>query len=219
MNINKVSRIFVFILLALLFATATFAQKDSKPYDLSVAGVKLGDRESAKKFLEGFQPRTDDGKPTYYFYNSRITSVLKLTATSFEDPYFLTELEVFSVGESYQAKHFVAEKLGHFVSESGVFVGFRQSGGGLALALMVGVPNVARNNKLGPKDIVKMKGEPIEQKTDGETVIYDYRSDDLKLPGSDVNYKYTAKYQFRNKSLKRFSMQIEPSKKTDIAKQ
>ena len=201
-------------------STLLTVEAQDRPFipDMSVAGVKLGDRTSAKAFLEGYQPRTDGGQPTYYFYNSHVTTVMKLTAASFDDPYFVTEIEVFNVGPEYQNRHFVLEKVGHFVTESGIFVGFRQSGRGLAVALIVGVPNIARDNMTGPKDVVNKKGEPNERVKNGAEDIFDYRLDSIGLPDGKTNYGYSAHYRFYDKKLNRFSMKIEPLNKPDIAK-
>jgi len=188
--------------------------------DISVAGVKLGDRASARAFLEGYQPRTDGGVPTYYFYNKRITTVMKLTGVSFEDPYFITEIEVFNVGQEYQSRHFVLEKIGTFATESGIFIGFRQKGGDLALAMIVGVPNVGRSNMIGPKDVIKRQGEPNERARNGEEETFDYRLDTISLPSPEgtTDYLYAAHYRFYERKLNRFSLRIEPSRKDEPPK-
>ncbi len=184
---------------------------------MSVAGLKLGDRVSGKAFLNLYQPRTDeDGLPKYYFYNGRGTTVMKVTAASVEDLYFVTEIEVFEVGDSYQKRHFFLKDIGHFVTESGIFIGFRQTGSGLALALIVGVPNVGRNNIIGPKDVIKRKGEPDKRAVNEKETTFDYHTDDVAA--SDAKYKYTAFYRFYKKELTRFVLKIEPEAKPEIAK-
>ena len=178
--------------------------------DMSVAGVKLGDRVSAKAFLNGYQARTgESGKPEYLFYNAHGTTVMKLTAASIEEPYFVTEIEVFAVGESYKNRHFYLEKVGHFVSESGVFIGFRQSGGGMAIALITGIPNLSRDNMIGPKDLVNKKGEPTTRNKVEEKETFDYKLDTIDIAGENAaKYGYAAQYYFSKNKLKRFSMKL-----------
>lgn len=188
------------------FSTVLFAQTKATP-EMSVAGIKLGDRESAKKFLDGYQPRTEEGTCTYYFYSSRGTVVMKLTAASCEDKYMITAIEAFAVDETYTKKHFVADDLGHFVTENGIFIGFRQSGSGLAMAMIVGVPNVGRRNMIGPKDLVKIKGEPTERAKDGKIETVKYSIDDVAV--GDAKYKYSGRYEFNGKELIRFEVRID----------
>jgi len=206
--------IFGAVFILIVFGSA-FAQKKDTP-EMSVAGVTLGDRESAKKFLDGYQPRTDEGTCRYYFYNSRATTVMKLTAASCEDKHLITSIEVFGVDETYTKRHFVADKLGHFVTESGLFIGFRQTGSGLALALIVGVPNIARNNMIGPKDVVKIKGEPAERNKDGKVETIKYKIDGVSVESKP--YDYSSRFEFYGKEMTRFEMRIEPAKHADTAK-
>jgi hypothetical protein len=198
------------------------AQQTAKLPDLSAAGVRLGDRASAKKFLAGYQYRIDGGVPTYYFYNSHITTVLKLTGASFDDPYFITGIEVYNVGPEYQNKHFVLEKLGHFLTESGIHVGYRQSGGDLAFSLTVGIPGVVGDSITGPKYVLKKIGEPDQRAKNGEEEIFDYRIDGFSLPYSDetgrtAKYDYKAHYRFYRNRLNRFSMTITTPGKEDAS--
>lgn len=142
-------------MIAVLGFYALAQEKNALP-ELSVAGVKLADRESAKAFLSGYSARkTDDGRAVYYFYNEYGTQVMKLTAASAEEPYFITEIEVFAVGKSYQTEHYVADDLGVFSTESNIFIGFKQS----ASSLLFGT-----SNKTGPKEIVRKKKRCAEQK-------------------------------------------------------
>lgn len=208
-------KLICFALLMLLVVSSSFAQKKDSP-EMSVAGVTLGDRESAKKFLDGYQPRTDEGSCSYYFYSSRGISVMKLTAASCEDKYMITAIEVFGVDDSYTKRHFVADKLGHFVTESGLFIGFRQTGSGLALALIVGVPNIARNNMIGPKDVVKIKGEPAERTKDGKVETIKYKIDGVSVDGKP--YDYASRFEFYGKEMTRFELRIDPAKHADTAK-
>ena len=196
--------------LSMAILTAGIIAQTKVVPELSVAGVKLGDRDSAKKFLDGYQPRTEEGTCTYYFYSSRGTVVMKLTAASCEDKYMITAIEAFAVDETYKKKHFVAENLGHFVTESGIFIGFRQTGGGLAIALIVGVPNLARNNMIGPKDVVKIKGEPATRIKDGKNETITYKIDGVTV--GDAKYGYSSRYEFIGKELERFEFRIDPIK-------
>ncbi len=215
MTLINSKRLFIGILILCSAFLAVPAQVKRPAPDISVAGVKLGDRESAKAFLGEYQMRTDGGVPSYYFYNSRITSVLKLTAASFEDPYFVTEIEVYNVGKEYQQRHFVLDRIGTFATESGIFIGFRQKGKDLALAMIIGIPNVGRSNIIGPKDVVSRKGEPDERVKNGEEELFDYRVADFNLPNGDgkTSYRYSAHYRFYERKLNRFSIKIEPIKK------
>lgn len=198
------------------FAAAQAQDKPRSDPEMSVAGLRLGDRQSGKAFLELYQPRTDeDGLPKYYFYNGQGTTVMKITAASVEDPYFVTEIEVFGVGESYQKRHYFLKKTPHFVTESGIFVGFRQNGKSLALALIVGVPNVGRSNIIGPKDVIRRKGEPDNQTVNDNETIFDYRGQFVKI--GDNSVKYSALYRFYKRELKRFVFRIEPQSKPEIA--
>ncbi|HMT09086.1 MAG TPA: hypothetical protein PKA82_13860 [Pyrinomonadaceae bacterium] len=209
------SRIVVVFVSIVLLAIGCVGQSKNSP-ELSVAGVKLGDRESAKKFLDGYQPRTDEGTCSYYFYSSRGTVVMKLTAASCEDKYMITAIEAFAVDETYTKRHFVADKLGHFVTENGIFIGFRQSGGGLAIALIVGVPNLSRSNMIGPKDVVKIKGEPATRNKDGKVETMTYRIDDVAV--GEGKYDYSSRFEFYGKELTKFEIKIDSPKHADSAK-
>ncbi len=206
--------IFTFLIIAATGILGQSREKTPGP-DVSVAGVRLGDRDSAKKFLDGYQYRTDGGVPTYYFYNSHVTTVLKLTGASFEDPYFINEIEVYKVGQEYQAKHFVLEKMGHFLTESGIHVGFRQSGADIAFSLTVGIPGVVGDSITHAKYVIKKVGEPTSRAKVGEEETLDYRVDNFALPTGDEagrgqKYTYTAQYRFYKNKLNRFTMKIVP---------
>lgn len=185
--------------------------------ELTVAGLKLGDRESGKAFLHLYQPRTDeDNVPKYYFYNGQGTTVMKVTAASIEDPFFVTEIEVFRVSEAYQKRHFFLKDTGHFVTESGIFIGLRQKAGNLALAMLVGVPNIGRSNIIGPNDVIRRKGEPDDRETKDKEETFDYRIENIQVGGAD--HKYSAFYRFYKRELKQFIFRIEPRSKLEIAK-
>ena len=220
MPITRSHRYFVVlaaIILTLTFTTVQAQEKTRSAPDVSVAGLKLGDRVSGKAFLGIYQPRMDeDNLPKYYFYNGQGTTVMKITAASVEDPYFVTEIEVFRVGELYQKRHFFLKDLGHFVTESGIFIGFRQKAGNLALAMIVGVPNIGRSNIIGPNDVVRRKGEPDSRAVNDKEETFDYRFDSLSVGGT--NYKYSAFYRFYKRELKRFVFKLEPQAKPEIAK-
>jgi hypothetical protein len=128
----------------------------------------------------------------------------------------ITAIEVFGVDDTYTKRHFVADKLGHFVTESGLFIGFRQTGSGLALALIVGVPNIARNNMIGPKDVVKIKGEPAERTKNGKVETIKYKIDGVSVDGKP--YEYASRFEFYGKEMTRFELRIDPAKHADTAK-
>lgn len=201
--------VFSAVILGSVFVSAIQAQeKPPSLPEMSVAGLKLGDRESGKAFLGLYQPRTDeDGLPKYYFYNGQGTTVMKITAASVEDPYFVTEIEVFWVNDSYQKTHYFLKKIPHFVTESGIFIGFRQSGKSVALALIVGVPNVGRSNVIGPKDVIKRKGEPDDRAVSEKKETFEYRADNISI--GDTVYKYSAHYLFNRRELDKFILKIE----------
>lgn len=207
--------VFVAILISSCLIESARSQERKAAPDLSVNNVKLGDRISARKFLDGYQFRTDEGIPTYYFYNSYVTTVLKLTGSSFEDPYFIRAIEVYNVGPDYQKKHFVLEKTGHFLTESGIHVGFRQSGADIAFSLTVGIPGIVGDSITRTKYVIKKIGEPTERIKEGEVETFRYTLDNVALPNTTgengQRYKYTANYRFVRNKLNRFSMQIMPA--------
>lgn len=195
----------------ILLGTFSIAAQDKKVApELSVSGIKLGDRSAAKEFLTGTGRRLgEDGRPTYYVYNKFATQVIKLTGASVEDPYHIMEIEVYSVGKSYRSTHTQTEKIGYFQTEGGIFIGNRES----AATLIIGIPGVARGDAIGPNDVVRIKGKPTERtKTDdAETVTY--RLDNVNLPvddGRSGNYSYVAMYEFRKSRLKRFNLKLLP---------
>ena len=188
--------------IAVLGFSALAQEKNTLP-ELSVAGIKLGDRDSAKAFLNGYSMRKqDDGRFAYFFYNEFGTQVMKLTATSAEEPYFITEIEVFTVGRSYQEQHYVAKDMGAFTTESGIFIGQKAS----VSSVMFGVPN-----RIGPKDIVKKKGEPSKQEKNGKDETIMYALPNIKLSGGE--FDYDARYEFSKNKLKKFSLKIVEKEK------
>jgi hypothetical protein len=198
------------VFVVLLFTVKFVAQEasEAKP-EMSVAGIELGDRESAKKFLtDGYAPRIgEDGRVSYYFYNKWATQVMRLEAPSYDDRFFITGIEVFRVGESYRERHFQAEEIKLFETENRIFIGFKQS----AAYLIAGVKNAGATNEFKSKHIVKLKGEPSErvatEEEKRETLVYRGASVELK-DGRTAGYE--AEYEFYKDKLKRFRLQIEP---------
>ncbi len=195
--------IWLFALIA-VFGFSALAQEKSENIDLSISGVKLGDRVSAKAFLEGYSfRRGEDGRPNFLFYNKTGTEVLKLVPVSAEDLYFITEIEIFMVGQSYQNTLYVAEKIDSFETENGIFLGLRQS----ATSLLFGVPN-----KIGPKDLVRKKGEPTERGKKEKRDVLTYKSNNLEIAGETDKYNYSASYEFYKSTLKKITLKISTDK-------
>ncbi|MEZ5425267.1 MAG: hypothetical protein R2747_03280 [Pyrinomonadaceae bacterium] len=194
-----------------IFASPNFAQpKEVKP-ELSVVGVELGNRETAKKYLlPGHHPRAEeDGRASYYFYNEWGTQVMRLTVPSVDDPYFINEIEVFSVGKSYQKRHYQDAEHGLMMTENGIFIGFRQT----AMNLFVGIRNVGKKNQIGPEALIDIKGEPTEREETGEKgEVLIYEIDNVKVADSETPGKYTGRYEFYKGKLKRFSLKIDLEK-------
>ena len=218
-NFLRLSFVFLlFLIIQVANVSIVNAQKSENTPELSVAGIELGNRESAKKFLtDGYSPRPEeDGRASFYFYNEWGTQVMRLTADSMDDPYYLTEIEVFGVGESYTNTHYVAKDTGIFATENGIFIGYRQS----VASIIIGIPNVGRKNRIGPKDVIGIKGEPLERKkTEENREVVTYEFSDVKLPGENVTADYAARYEFYKKRLRRFSIKINvDDKKTDTAR-
>lgn len=211
--------LFAAMIAVLLFAFEINAQEKIATPELSVSGIKLGDRASAKAFLTGYSPRTEpDGRPAFYFYNKFATQVVKLTSKSFDDPYFITEIEVFAVGRSYQDRHFQTEKIGYFTTENGIFIGFRQG----ALSIIVGIPGVDRRERIGPNDVIKIKGSPNDRVKTGDEENVTYGLARIELPdevaaGKINAFNYSASYKFNKNKLRRFVISISPEAKLQIA--
>ena len=197
----------VFVIFQFASNYSVKAQTSKNAPEMSVAGIELGSRESAKAFLKsGYQPRVGkDGRPTYYFYNKWGSQVMKLTAASFDDPYFLTEIEVFSVGEKYQERHFQAEEVKYFETENKIFIGFKQS----TMYFIAGVKNKGSNNEITPKAVVEIKGEPSKRAdTDKNREVLSYNIAEVKVPGAKMEADYQADYEFYKNKLKRFSIKL-----------
>lgn len=199
-------------LFAAFFAVAANAQSPSP--ELSVAGVRLGDRSSARVFIKDFQARIgEDGRPTYYYYNKFANQVMKLTGASFDDRYFITEIEVYRVGKSYTAAHFVADKIGYFKTEKEIFIGYRQS----TASAITGIPNVDGKDMVGPKTVVKRLGEPTERKTeDRERESLIYKLSEIEIAdeaGKKARFDYAAQFDFNDDKLKKIFIKITPVNK------
>lgn len=208
-------RIFGIIVGLMLFASSSgFAQEKARVTrpDTAVSGIKLADRASAKAFIGEFQPRYgENGSPVYYFYNRLGDQVLKLTAISFEDRYFLTEMEVYRVGKNYAAAHFQTDKIGTYKTDNDIFTGYKES----ITASLIGIPNLDGKARSGVNTVIKKLGEPQERKVEGdaETLIYVRGAVDLpdeKSPGASLSFGYDARYEFRDGKLKRFWFRITP---------
>jgi hypothetical protein len=204
---------FTFVFIFTVTAAYVDAQRPAMAPDLTVSGMRLGDRVSGKAFLENFQPRTDGGRPTYYFYDKYAATVMKVTAASFDDPYFVTEVEVFAVDESYRNRHFYLDKVGFFETESGIFIGTRQSARGIKMTMIFGSPIPLGMMSNGLKDILRKKGEPTERNKSGKDETMDYKIEAIDIGGeSPTKYGYEARYEFNSRRLQRYSMKILPRK-------
>lgn len=195
-----------------LFVCGIKAQSKTigKP-DLIVAQFELGNREKAKDFLAGrYQSRPgEDGRPEYLFYNEFGTQVMKVGGAARDDPYFITEIEVFAVGESYKNKHFQLKDTGYFVTESGIFIGYRQS-----VASMILFPGVTRRDIIGQKDVIQIKGEPGERSVnERKREVFVYQIPNVKIAGESGTFNYEAHYEFANKQLKRLKLKVTPAEK------
>lgn len=203
--------------IAVLGFSVSAQEKNNLP-ELSVSKIRLGDRASAKGFLEGYSPRRqDDGRPAFFFYNKFGTQVMKLTAASVEDPYFIMEIEVFAVKKSYQTQHYVAEKIGFFQTEKKIFIGYQQS----AASMIIGLPGVSRNDIIGPKDVIKKKGEPTERVKTGDDEIVTYNLASIELPDENAanktsRFSYFARYEFYKNNLQKFTLKISTEEKPKI---
>ncbi len=208
----KIRLYFLSLVVISLFVGGINAQsKTAAKPDLVVAQFELGNREKAKNFLAGrYQSRPgEDGRPEFLFYNEFGTQVMKVVGASSEDPYFITEIEAFAVGESYKNKHFQLKDTGYFVTESGIFIGYRQS-----VASMILVPGVTRRDIIGPKDVIQIKGEPAERSVnERKRDVFVYQFPNVKIAGESGTFNYQARYEFANKQLRRFNLKIIPAEK------
>ena len=203
--------IFYAILCCLLIvsaASSASSQLAPPEPELSVAGLRLGDEESAKNILRNYSPRYDNdlSQPQYFFYNNYGNQVMCVTAHSRERLFLIVAVEVFAVGESYQKKHFQMKETNSFMSESGFFIGARPS----ATSLIFAVSNVT-----GPKEVIKRKGQPQADEKSGKVRTLRYQSGTVKdLEAREAKLKginfgaYTAEYRFYKNKLSRFSIAV-----------
>lgn len=176
--------------------------------ELSIAELRLGDEESAKKILQNYSPRYDNdlNQPRYFFYNNYGNQVMTVTAHSKERPHLIVGIEVFAVGESYQKKHFQMEKWNAFITESGFFIGARPSAASMIFAL----PNVTRAG-----EIIRKKGPPSADEKTGNVRTLRYRFEKVEaLENQEAKLKevdftaYAAEYRFYKNKLTRFSISV-----------
>lgn len=197
----------VLLSVLLVFGSGILGQSKNSEPELIVAGIKLGDRASAKKFLGNYSAGTgDDGEPQYSFWNKFGNQVMQLHALSFDDPYFITKIEVFYAPASYMGRHYVLKDQGYFVTENDIFIGYRQS----VASMIVGIPNVGRNDRIGPNDIVRKKGEPTSRTKEDkkEFLTYDLGKIDIEIEGKKETVNYLARYETNKNKLRRFSFEI-----------
>jgi hypothetical protein len=203
------SKFSILVYLALVFVLSISASAQLTP-EMSINSVKLGDRVSGKAFLEPYSPTTDEkGNFAYFFYNDFGDKVWRLSVASFEDRFMIVEMEVFIAGKSYTKPHFTLKKVDHFITESGIFVGKKES---LSAALLG--DGIASDTRIGPKDLIKKKGEPTSRTKDGERETFTYSIDGVEITdaaGAVKKVKYSATYDFRDGRLRRFVIGIAGS--------
>lgn len=197
MNKQKFFHLAIF---AAVFAALVFNVSAQKKSDLSIAGVKLGDRVSAKAFLEEYSWNLNEkGRPVFSFYNKSRTEVLKFVAESEADLYFIVEMELFAVNEKYRGLHYRLEKIDSFETENGLFVDLRQS----ATSLIFGVPN-----RIDKKDLISQKGTPNAEIKKNKRDVLSYEFKDFEISESEYKFNYSASYEFYKNTLKRISLKI-----------
>lgn len=190
-------------------ANSVSPQSASPEPELSIAGLRLGDEESAKTVLQNYSPRYDNerSQPRYFFYNGYGNQVMSVTAHSKERPFLIVGIEVFGVGESYQNKHFQMKDTKYFVSGAGFFIGARPS----ATSMIFAIPNVT-----GPKEVMKKVGAPqADEKAEKiRTLRYQINAvkelEEKEAALKDVNFgAYTAEYRFYKNKLSRFRIAVD----------
>jgi hypothetical protein len=198
-------------------AAAQQTEKSSAP-EMSVVGIRLGDRASAKTLLSEYVPTTDEnGRPAFYFYNSYADQVMKVTSAAADDLYFVTEITVFGINDSYQRKHFQLKKTTHFITESKIFIGWRQSVSSVLL-----FPGLSDSEQISPKNLVKKKGEPNARFKEGKQEIVAYNlpaveTTDEAGENKTKQFSYAASYEFYKNKLTKFSLKIAPPEKVVIS--
>ena len=194
-------------------ATAQIARPEP---ELGVAEFRIGgDEEQTKALLQNYSPRYDNklGQPKYFFYNEYGNQVMSLTGYSKDRPFLIVAIEAFSVGESYQNKHFQMKDKTSFMTESGFFIGARPS----VTSLMFAIPNVT-----GPKEVMKKKGAAdADEKTDKNVRTLRYQIGEVKeLEAKEANLNginfgsYAAEYRFYKNKLSRYSIAVDTNAPT-----
>jgi hypothetical protein len=205
-------------MIAVLWFDAAAQQAKSSAPEMSVAGIRLGDRASARGFLSEYAPTTDEnGRPAFYFYNSYADQVMKVTSAAPDDLYFITEITVFGINDSYQRKHFQLKKTTHFLTESKIFIGWRQSVSSILL-----FPGMSDDEQVSPKSLVKKKGEPNARFKEGKQEIVAYNLPTVEVAdeageNKTKQFSYTASYEFYKNKLTKFSLKIAPPEKIQTA--
>lgn len=200
------------IVQTMLTIDANAQDREGSTPEMSVVGIELGNRVSAEKFLtEGHHPQIGaDGRASFYFYNVWGSQVMRLTAPSAEDKYFITEIEVFRVSRKYRKCHYMADEVKYFQTEGGVFIGFKQS----AMYFLAAIENAGSINRFRPKNLIKIKGEPVARSKTGkksETLVY--RIPGITLSDKNATADYEAQYVFYKNKLKSFTLKISPVEK------
>lgn len=134
---------------------------------------------------------------------------MKITAASIDQPLYITAIEVFAVDRQYTKKHYIADKIGFFVTERGIFIGYRQS----AMSMIVGIPNAGREDKIGPRDVIRKKGTPTEIVKENKLQVFTYKLPNVSLSDGSANYQ--ARYEFYKNSLYKFEIKLENLKLSD----
>lgn len=189
------------------FCTCLTAAAQSR-LDMTVAGLKLGDRGSGRALLSEYNARMVDGMATYYFYNKNGDTVMKVTALSPEDRFFVTSIEVYAVDQKYRSRHYQLDKIARFTTESGIFIGWYQTKKGITATLMMGVPYPLGVTSIEPKTVIGRYGEPTIRRKEGSFEILDYRAADAPLSGDEPGkYVLAAHFEFHD-GLQRFSITL-----------
>lgn len=196
----KEKKFFRAAIFAAVFAAFVFTVSAQRKIDLSIAGVKLGDRASARDFLEEYSWSLDEkGRPVFGFYNKSRTEVVRFVAASEADLYFIVEMELFAVNEKYRGLHYRLEKIDSFETENGVFVDLRQS----ATSLIFGVPN-----RIDKKDLISQKGAPNSETKKNKRDVLSYELKDFEISENKSKTNYSASYEFYKNTLKKISLKI-----------
>jgi hypothetical protein len=198
------------------FVFSVSAQISRPEPEMTVSGFRLGEEDANRALLQNYALRYDNEReqPKYFFYNEYGTQVMTVTAHSKERPHFVVAIEVFAVGRTYQNKHYQLKEEDFFTTESGFFIGARQS----ATSMLFAAPNVTR-----PKEVIKKKGAPERDEKDGKarTLFYQFNAENSAAQQESVMKKaalnsaakfsgaYKAEYRFVKDKLQRFSISID----------